>query len=130
MRVGRSLMRRPAGEQSGNVGTARVSVDSLRMNSSGKIVFQSLERSLSSLSSFNVGPRTFKHRGMEHSYSANVRVTPILNVLVCSLLGSSKYVSVFAFSQLFLSPQKRESNSTGGSNRSSNKHSRNHTDRT
>ncbi|KAB1216966.1 hypothetical protein CJ030_MR4G016021 [Morella rubra] len=129
-RVGRSPMRRPAGEQSGSVGTAGVSVDSPRMNSSGKIVFQSLERSSSSPSSFNGGPRTFKHRGMERSYSANVRVTPVLNVPVCSLRGSSKSVSVFAFGQLFSSPQKREGNSTGGSNRSSNNHSRNRTDRT
>ncbi|GFS41404.1 hypothetical protein Acr_00g0074070 [Actinidia rufa] len=86
--------------------TARgVSVDSPRMNSSGKIVFQGLERSSSSPSSFNGGPR-FKHRGMERSYSANVRVTPVLNVPVCSLRGSSKS-SVFGF-QIFSSTQKRE----------------------
>ncbi|XP_040948662.1 uncharacterized protein [Gossypium hirsutum] len=48
-----------------------VSVDSPRMNSSGKIVFQSLERSSSSPSSFNGGPR-FKQRGMERSYSTSV----------------------------------------------------------
>ncbi|EEF48832.1 homeobox protein 9 [Ricinus communis] len=101
-RVGRSPMRRSAEDQS----SRGVSVDSPRMNSSGKIVFQSLERSSSSPSSFNGGPR-FKHRGMERSYSANVRVTPVLNVPVCSLRGTSKS---FGFGQLFSSsPQKRES---------------------
>ncbi|GLT55304.1 hypothetical protein SLA2020_284410 [Shorea laevis] len=127
-RVGRSPMRRAtAGEQSGGVGSRGVSVDSPRMNSSGKIVFQSLERSSSSPSSFNGGPRTFKHRGMERSYSANVRVTPVLNVPVCSLRGSSKS---FGFGQLFSSPQKREGNGAVGSNRGSHGNSRNRSDRT
>lgn len=114
-RVGRSPIRRAPGE-SGGVGSRGVSVDSPRMNSSGKIVFQSLERSSSSPSSFNGGPR-FKHRGMERSYSANVRVTPVLNVPVCSLRGSSKSGSVFGFGQLFSSPQKREGAGNGGSNK-------------
>ncbi|XP_047332442.1 uncharacterized serine-rich protein C215.13-like [Impatiens glandulifera] len=78
------------------------SVDSPRMNSSGKVVFQSLERSSSSPSTFNGGPR-LKLRGMERSYSANLRVTHVLNVPVCSLSKSS----VFGF-PLFSSPQKRE----------------------
>ncbi|MFS7928889.1 hypothetical protein Hanom_Chr04g00326101 [Helianthus anomalus] len=88
-----------------------VSVDSPRMNSSGKIVFHSLERSSSSPSSFNGGPR-FKHRGMERSYSANVRVTPVLNVPVCSKSGS-----VFGF-PIFSSQQKQRelsSSNNGGS---------------
>ncbi|KAL6196739.1 hypothetical protein ACLB2K_032353 [Fragaria x ananassa] len=108
-RVGRSPMRRQAAaEPATAVATCRgVSVDSPRMNSSGKIVFQSLERSSSSPSSFNGGPRP-KHRGMERSYSANVRVTPVLNVPVCSLRGSSK--TGFGLGQLFSSPQKRDSN--------------------
>ncbi|KAG5245406.1 serine-rich protein [Salix suchowensis] len=105
-RVGRSPMRRAAGESSEVSISSGVSVDSPRLNSSGKIVFQSLERSSSSPSSFNGGPR-YKHRGMERSYSANVRVTPVLNVPVCSLRGSSK--SGFGFGQLFSSsPQKRD----------------------
>ncbi|XP_021906340.1 uncharacterized protein DDB_G0271670-like [Carica papaya] len=120
-RMGRSPMRRSAGE-AGGVGSRGASVDSPRMNSSGKIVFQSLERSSSSPSSFNGGPR-LKHRGMERSYSANVRVTPVLNVPVCSLRGSSKSVSVFGFGQLFSSPQKttvgghRGQQSNSGKNR-------------
>ncbi|KAF7822500.1 serine/arginine repetitive matrix-like protein [Senna tora] len=115
-RVGRSPIRRAPGD-SGGISSRGVSVDSPRMNSSGKIVFQSLERSSSSPSSFNGGPR-FKHRGMERSYSANVRVTPVLNVPVCSLRGSSKSGSVFGFGQLFSSPQKREgAGINGGSNR-------------
>lgn len=99
-RTGRSRIRRDASTSRG------VSVDSPRMNSSGKIVFQSLERSSSSPSSFNGGPR-LKQRGMERSYSANVRVTPVLNVPVCSLRGSSKSGYVFGFGNLFSSsPQK------------------------
>ncbi|KAI4333355.1 hypothetical protein L6164_018181 [Bauhinia variegata] len=121
-RVGRSPIRRAPGE-AGGVASRGVSVDSPRMNSSGKIVFQSLERSSSSPSSFNGGPR-FKHRGMERSYSANVRVTPVLNVPVCSLRGSSKSGSVFGFGQLFSSPQKREGASNGGSHKA-HKHNSN-----
>lgn len=122
VRTGRSFTKETQSTSRG------VSVDSPRMNSSGKIVFQSLERSSSSPSSFNGGPR-FKHRGMERSYSANVRVTPVLNVPVCSLRGPYSSKS-FGFGQLFSSPQKRE---TGGNSRghsyyhSSN--SKNRTDR-
>lgn len=100
-RVGRSPIRRTPGESTTRLAIRGVSVDSPRMNSSGKIVFHNLERSSSSPSSFNGGPK-FKHRGMERSYSGNVRVTPVLNVPVCSSLrGSSKSVSVFGFGQLF-----------------------------
>ncbi|KAK8527609.1 hypothetical protein V6N13_085427 [Hibiscus sabdariffa] len=102
-RTGRSPIRREPPTSRG------VSVDSPRMNSSGKIIFQSLERSSSSPSSFNGGPRS-KQRGVERSYSANVRITPVLNVPVCSLRGSSKTGSVFGFGQLFSSsPQKNPS---------------------
>lgn len=108
-RMGRSPIRREPTTSRG------VSVDSPRMNSSGKIVFQSLERSSSSPSSFNGGPR-FKQRGMERSYSANVRITPVLNVPVCSLRGSSKSGSVFGFGQLFpSSPQKNPNGSLSSS---------------
>lgn len=86
------------------------SVESPRMNSYGKIVFQGLERSSSSPSTFNGGPRA-KHRGVERSYSANVRVTPVLNVPVCSLRGSAK--NAFGFGQLFASQQKKEVSITG-----------------
>ncbi|MCE3051600.1 hypothetical protein HAX54_050298 [Datura stramonium] len=92
-RAGRSPVRK---QPDSTVPTVRgASVDSPRMNSSGKIVFHSLERSSSSPSTFNGGPR-YKHRGMERSYSANVRITPVLNVPVCSLRGSSKS-GVFGF---------------------------------
>ncbi|XP_068657397.1 uncharacterized protein [Aristolochia californica] len=104
-RIGRSPMRRAP--DSTTVPVRGVSVDSPRMNSSGKIVFQSLERSSSSPSSFNGGSRNIRHRGMERSYSANVRITPVLNVPMCSLRGSSKSGSVFGFGQLF-SPQKKD----------------------
>ncbi|KAK1584713.1 hypothetical protein Q3G72_035569 [Acer saccharum] len=135
-RVGRSPMRRETSTSTSSSSTSRgVSVDSPRMNSSGKIVFQSLERSSSSPSSFNGGPR-FKHRGMERSYSANVRVTPVLNVPVCSLRGSSKSGSVFGFGQLFSSsPQKNgyhlhHGNGARQQQQSNNNNCRNRTDRT
>ncbi|KAK6947273.1 hypothetical protein RJ641_000746 [Dillenia turbinata] len=124
IRVGRSPMRRTPPPES-----AASTVDSPRMNSSGKIVFQGLERSSSSPSSFNGGPR-FKHRGMERSYSANVRVTPVLNVPVCSLRGSSKSGSVFGFGQLFSSPQKKDNTSTSRAQHQHGGNSRNRTDRT
>ncbi|OIV99034.1 hypothetical protein TanjilG_32293 [Lupinus angustifolius] len=96
-------------------------VDSPRMNSSGKIVFQNLERSSSSPSTFNGGPR-FKHRGMERSYSANVRVTPVLNVPVCSLIGSSKSGSVFGLGPFFSSSSTQKKDGASGSGGGSNRH--------
>ncbi|KAG0477147.1 hypothetical protein HPP92_013988 [Vanilla planifolia] len=72
-----------------------------------------LERSSSSPSSFNGGPRA-KLRGIERSYSANVRAPSVLNVPVCSLLGSSKSsVSVFGFGQLFSQPRKEKETPSG-----------------
>ncbi|XP_076910694.1 uncharacterized protein LOC143568416 [Bidens hawaiensis] len=91
-----------------------VSTESPRMNSSGKIVFHSLERSSSSPSSFNGGPR-LKHRGVERSYSSNVRITPVLNVPVCSLRGFP----------LFSSSQKSEGSSNGNGNDNGNRGSKN-----
>nr|GMC49755.1 uncharacterized serine-rich protein C215.13-like [Ipomoea batatas] len=92
-----------------------VSADSPRMNSSGKIVFHSLERSSSSPSSLNGEPR-YKHRGgMERSYSANVRVTRVLNVPVCSLRSSSKPPGVFGF-PLFSSSSQQKKEAAGSSN--------------
>eukprot|EP01018_Ginkgo_biloba_P029492 Gb_13865 [translate_table: standard] len=100
------------------------SVDSPRLNSSGKIVFHSLERSCSSPSSFNANMRNkdphYRNsrqkenwRGMERSYSANVRVTPVLNVPVCSLRsskgGAPSKGTMFGLTQLF-SPQKKDNN--------------------
>ncbi|KMZ65825.1 hypothetical protein ZOSMA_30G01050 [Zostera marina] len=87
------------------------SVDSPRMNSYGKIVFhQSLERSSSSPSTFNGGSKVKLHpREMDRSYSSNVRVAPVLNVPVCSLMSSSK--NAFGFGQLFSSPQKKDNGS-------------------
>ncbi|CAK9157785.1 unnamed protein product [Ilex paraguariensis] len=127
-KTGRSPMRRAPDPTTPGLG---VSLDSPRMNSSGKIVFHSLERSSSSPSSFNGGAR-FKHGGMERSYSANVRVTPVLNVPVCSLRGSSKS-GVFGF-PLFSSTQKREtggnSGCNGGGNKSQQSSSKNRTERT
>ncbi|XP_051124800.1 uncharacterized protein LOC127247124 [Andrographis paniculata] len=123
-RTGRSPIRRAS---ESNVPVRGVSVDSPRMNASGKIVFHSLERSSSSPSTFNGGPR-YKHRGMERSYSANVRVTPVLNVPVCSIRGSSKS-GVFGF-PLFSSPQKKESGgSTHTGNRTHHNHNRSRADR-
>ncbi|CAL5039987.1 unnamed protein product [Urochloa decumbens] len=63
-----------------------VSVDSPRMNSSGKIVFQGLERSSSSPCSFHAASKSRSSRAaVDRSYSSGVRVAPVvLNVPVCS----------------------------------------------
>ncbi|EEE56375.1 hypothetical protein OsJ_05513 [Oryza sativa Japonica Group] len=62
------------------------SVDSPRMNSSGKIVFQGLERSSSSPAGSVHSSLRSRSRVMDRSYSAGVRAaTPVvLNVPVCS----------------------------------------------
>ncbi|XVF18238.1 hypothetical protein REPUB_Repub11eG0004200 [Reevesia pubescens] len=122
-RMSRSPIRR---DSSGGATSRGVSVDSPRMNSSGKIVFQSLERSSSSPSSFNGGPK-FKQRGMERSYSANVRITPVLNVPVCSLRGSSKSGSVFGF--FSSSPQKSANGGNSSKGHQSNNNNNNNSSR-
>ncbi|XP_010537777.1 PREDICTED: uncharacterized protein LOC104812352 [Tarenaya hassleriana] len=114
-RVGRSPMRCSTGETSGTVMSRAVSVDSPRLNSSGKIVFQSLERSSSSPSSFNGGTSGYRHRpSTERFYSANVRVTPVLNVPVCSLR------QFFSSSSSANSSQQHHRN--GGNSRASHHH--------
>ncbi|XP_074574519.1 uncharacterized protein LOC141830966 [Curcuma longa] len=110
-RTGRSPVRRRGEAAPPSRG---VSVDSPRMNASGKVVFQALERSSSSPGSFpaaGVSGHHFRrkpYRAMERSYSANVRIAPVLNVIpVGSLRVSSKPGSVFGFGQFF-SPHKKE----------------------
>nr|XP_016514708.1 PREDICTED: nuclear pore complex protein DDB_G0274915-like [Nicotiana tabacum] len=100
--------------------------DSPRMNSSGKIIFHNLGRSSSSPSSFNNGGARYKHGGggMERSYSATVRVTPVLNVPVCSLRVSSKS-GVFGFSLFSSSPQQKKDGG-GGSNVSAGAENKRH----
>nr|APB87923.1 protein TPRXL [Dendrobium officinale] len=105
VRVGRSTIR-PSREPGDRPSPRGSSVDSPRLNASGKVIFQGLERSSSSPSTFNGGFRP-RPRGMERSYSTNVMVTPVLNVPVCTLRGSAKSISVFDFGQLF-APQKKE----------------------
>ncbi|XP_073279310.1 uncharacterized protein [Primulina huaijiensis] len=122
-RAGRSSTRKAS---ESTIPASGVSVDSPRMNPSGKIVFHGLERSSSSPSSLN-GCARYKHRGIERSYSANFRVTPVLNVPVCSLRGSSKSV-VFGFS-LFSTQQKKECGINGGGNRTQQNLCKNRTDR-
>ncbi|KAL6603162.1 hypothetical protein ACP70R_043523 [Stipagrostis hirtigluma subsp. patula] len=61
-----------------------LSVDSPRMNSSGKIVFQGLERSSSSPCTLHAASKS-RSRAVDRSYSSGVRVAPVvLNVPVCS----------------------------------------------
>ncbi|KAK9088125.1 hypothetical protein Scep_027207 [Stephania cephalantha] len=88
-RIGRSPTRRGDSDSSTECTRIRAfSVDSPRMNSSGKVVFHNLGRSSSSPSSFNGGQQSRnKARGMERSYSSNLMVTPVLNVPVCSVFG-------------------------------------------
>ncbi|KAL9309860.1 hypothetical protein AtEden1_Chr1g0055331 [Arabidopsis thaliana] len=89
-----------------------VTADSPRLNASGKIVFHGLERSSSSPGSFTGGPRMKQHHGMPRSYSANVRITPVLNVPVCSLKSG------LFFGQLFSSSSSSSSSSPSPGNKS------------
>lgn len=101
------IHRQPAADSTSTVRGLSID-DSPRMNSSGKIVFHNLGRSASSPSSFNGGPR-YKHGGgVERSYSANVRVTTVLNVPVCSSLRSSSKSGVFGFPLFSSSQQKKD----------------------
>ncbi|KAL1221475.1 hypothetical protein V5N11_035611 [Cardamine amara subsp. amara] len=94
-----------AGESRG----VTVTADSPRLNASGKIVFHGLERSSSSPGSFTGGPRMKQHHGMPRSYSANVRITPVLNVPVCSLKSG------LFFGQLFSSSSSSSSSASSPS---------------
>lgn len=117
VRSGRSQMRHAT---ESTISTRGVSVDSPRMNSSGKIVFQNLGRSSSSPSTYGSGPRA-KSRAMERSYSSSVRITPVLNVPVCSLRGSSK--SVFGMFSQQKKDSKKELSSSSSSSSSGNNRS-------
>lgn len=109
VRVGRSPLRRS--RETGDLPPPRgSSLDSPRLNASGKVIFQGLERSSSSPSTFNGGYRP-RQRGMERSYSANVMVSPFLNVPVCTLRSSAKSISIFDFGQLFAPPKKEKASS-------------------
>ncbi|CAA7062055.1 unnamed protein product [Microthlaspi erraticum] len=121
-RVGRSTNRRSVEETSQSAMSRGVSVDSPRLNSSGKIVFQSLERSSSSPSSFNGGTSGYRHRGMERSYSSNVRVTPVLNVPVCSIRGGSVIFGQFFSSTNSASSQHNRTGSSSNIRASSHHH--------
>uniref|UniRef100_A0A0A9F7V5 Uncharacterized protein n=1 Tax=Arundo donax TaxID=35708 RepID=A0A0A9F7V5_ARUDO len=87
-----------------------VAAESPRVSASGRVVFRGLERSSSTPASAGIGPRRPRPRGMERSYSANVRVDPVINV--------------FGFGHLFMpsSPAKekkadRERDGAGRRNR-------------
>ncbi|CAO2043747.1 unnamed protein product [Urochloa humidicola] len=65
-----------------------VAADSPRVSASGRVVFRGLERCSSTpASAAGIGvPRRPRPRGMERSYSANVRVDPVINVFGFGLL--------------------------------------------
>ncbi|KAG8066299.1 hypothetical protein GUJ93_ZPchr0004g39972 [Zizania palustris] len=90
----------------------RLAAESPRVSASGRVVFRGLERSSSSPATAGIGPRRPRPRGMERSYSANVRVDPVINV--------------FGFGHLFLpsSPAKDKKNyaaaAAGRRNRTTN----------
>ncbi|XP_040379602.1 WAS/WASL-interacting protein family member 3-like [Oryza brachyantha] len=71
-----------------------VAAESPRVSASGRVLFRGLERCSSSPATAGIGPRRPRPRGMERSFSANVRVDPVINV--------------FGFGHLFLpsSPAK------------------------
>ncbi|CAA7027412.1 unnamed protein product [Microthlaspi erraticum] len=101
-------------------GSVTVTADSPRLNASGKIVFHGLERSSSSPGSFTGGPRMKQHHGMPRSYSANVRITPVLNVPVSSLKSGLFFGQLFSSSSSSPSPgNKTQLQSNGGKNRTS-----------
>ncbi|XP_072993946.1 uncharacterized protein [Typha latifolia] len=94
--------------RSSSPSSSPASAESPRMSSSGRVVFQGLERSSSSPGSFHGGGPRPRFRGMERSNSAGFRFNP-----VCSLRGSGKSVSVFAFGQLFSPQHKKKPVRTG-----------------
>ncbi|KAJ1272821.1 hypothetical protein BS78_06G231300 [Paspalum vaginatum] len=57
-----------------------IAAESPRVSASGRVLFRGLERSSSTPASAGIGPRRPRPRGMERSYSANVRVDPVINV--------------------------------------------------
>ncbi|XP_002448544.1 uncharacterized protein LOC8074716 [Sorghum bicolor] len=57
-----------------------VAAESPRVSASGRVVFRGLERCSSTPASAGIGRRVPRPRGMERSYSANVRVDPVINV--------------------------------------------------
>ncbi|RLM66580.1 uncharacterized protein C2845_PM16G20160 [Panicum miliaceum] len=63
-----------------------VAAESPRVSASGRVVFRGLERCSSTPASAGIGPRRPRPRGMERSYSANVRVDPVINVFGFGLL--------------------------------------------
>ncbi|XP_062204714.1 formin-like protein 16 [Phragmites australis] len=93
---------------------AAVAADSPRLNAAGKVVFNGLGRSSSSPSSLAGGRRHRAGSGgaIERSYSAHVRVAPVLNVPVCSLRGSRKSVSVLGIDRFF-SPASSATSAAG-----------------
>lgn len=107
-----------------------VTADSPRLNASGKIVFHGLERSSSSPGNFTGGPRMKLHHGMPRSHSANVRITPVLNVPVSSLRSGPK--SGLFFGQLFASSSSSSSSSMSSGNRAQlqSNNTKNRTNRT
>lgn len=102
-REGRCAVRRGSDGAPAEPPPLAASVDSPRMNASGKVVFQGLESSSSSPGSFHHRHRGKQYRGMERSYSVNLRVVPVLNVLTVGSLrvGASKPGSVFGLGHLF-----------------------------
>ncbi|KAG0469968.1 hypothetical protein HPP92_016059 [Vanilla planifolia] len=106
MKSAQGLLPRATGEDDDLAPLRCSAVDSPRLNASGKVIFQGIGRSSSSPSICN-GFRRPRPRGMERSYSANVLVTPVLNVPVCTVRGTAKPVYAFGFGQLF-SQQKKE----------------------
>lgn len=111
-RITKGSVRRPVDPNA--VPTIGSSADSPRMTASGKIIIPGLEQS--SPSNSGDGSRVGKNRGPEKSYSANVGISPVLNVPVYSFRTVSKVSPVFEFGQLF-SQQKREGSKAKGYNR-------------
>ncbi|KAE8766326.1 putative protein TPRXL [Hordeum vulgare] len=83
-----------------------IAAESPRVSASGRVVFRGLERCSSTPAAAGVGSlRRPRPRGMERSYSTNVRVDPVINV--------------FGFGHLFFpgSPAKEKKADTAGGGR-------------
>ncbi|KAL0909448.1 hypothetical protein M5K25_020320 [Dendrobium thyrsiflorum] len=113
-RAGRSLMLHSS-DSDDLPSPLRPSMDSPRLNASGKVIFQGLERSSSSPNISNGDPRS-RPRGMVRSRSASLMVTPVLNVPFCNLRSTAKPASVSSFGQLFSHPKREKDGSSAAKN--------------
>ncbi|PKU80304.1 uncharacterized protein LOC110108541 [Dendrobium catenatum] len=121
-RAGRSSLMLHSSESDDLPSPLKPLMDSPRLNASGKVIFQGLERSSSSPNISNGDPRS-RPRGMVRSRSASLMVTPVLNVPFCNLRSTAKPASVSGFGQLFSHPKREKDGSSAAKYSISNSNS-------